>query len=1108
MHLFSINCKTNQRRNAFTLVEVLTVIIIIGLLAGLVVLKLGKSMDTAKINYLKSAISLLDKGIESVIAKEGSFPTITGVTPADKLANIIQVLKTKDIYVLAPEKEQLDFLAQQADSGSLDAILVANAESIGSNVSGTPTNLEIFVLPATPTIIYPEHIVLLLNDPENPNYAYSDALPSGDLAAAVAYYKANGVFLSDADKNLVLANLANSGLNEEDVTRLLSQLDPTEMASALNQILQLLAANELGGLATTRSGLLGLLERGINESISGVYALPNLLYDLAPWGEMSVDSLGPIIQNVRDQLSPSQLSALVAGLSSSPGMFTSDVPPAFASDTASEIYYDLLEIGSPLTYEQRKALVSGVPQDFVQKNNLIGQLGNTFNYDLLDNPSVNTYTNEQIEDFVNSFNYFNNAFFDNYKYGRGVELQLTTGTIDSLLDFVSTNPNYLSVEARLALLKRVSTNGGSNITEDQITSLYQSPYWAAYATAYGAKNATVEKFNALGLLDNTAFPPAILSELQSAMNSFTLTNAGLVGNGSYLRGLTSALASASNLAPADAQAIYQRLYDSRLVISPASRSLIGDALGGFLQSESIPFESKKAGVLAFPSQLVNTNFTVPEFTSVLADFNINGPYQDILQFARSNENYTTAHSDLLWNKIITEMTPANLDNFINNQGYVLGFTESSASAVLDYASANNFDNLTQGTLRQIFSTDQNPYYGKPSVISTEYKEAILNNALQSGDVETVSNLLGAIDGNGGASIVESLYGSLGSSEKQAKIDSLWASIQPTYASAVESQSGNLNGLIMELVSNSSPTKANEILDSVIATVSGSDYPSYLGSNLVGQLINNYVTLDPSVVNKVYDLSYADILKEEPQYIASSAVNLLSFATQNNISGSKISQLFDTFINNVDENTYISFSTLAQAPLNATQMDTLLNNPTIMAQNGSYQLYSSPNLSSTQIENVLAQFDLDPYTDTAYQIQENPNPAIKSGLKAKVNNTLSNLATDPNTELYMYSLGSIYNNDAQGLSNVYATIIQTVPTGDSGVQGMLDIISSDISRSYPTPPSPAVEAAIAQNINSIYNAWKNAQFKENDMSYLNNNYLQYFERYLTLDQKREMRALAE
>lgn len=60
---------------AFSFIEVMFVILIIGLLAGAVAMKVGGYMDKAKLNRAKSDIAVMINAIESFYAEKGNYPS-------------------------------------------------------------------------------------------------------------------------------------------------------------------------------------------------------------------------------------------------------------------------------------------------------------------------------------------------------------------------------------------------------------------------------------------------------------------------------------------------------------------------------------------------------------------------------------------------------------------------------------------------------------------------------------------------------------------------------------------------------------------------------------------------------------------------------------------------------------------------------------------------------------------------------------------------------------------------------------------------------------------------------------------------------------------------
>jgi general secretion pathway protein G len=67
--------KRRKKKNGFTLVELMVVIVIIGLLATIVALNVLPSGDTARIQKAKADIATIEQGLELYRLQIGSYPT-------------------------------------------------------------------------------------------------------------------------------------------------------------------------------------------------------------------------------------------------------------------------------------------------------------------------------------------------------------------------------------------------------------------------------------------------------------------------------------------------------------------------------------------------------------------------------------------------------------------------------------------------------------------------------------------------------------------------------------------------------------------------------------------------------------------------------------------------------------------------------------------------------------------------------------------------------------------------------------------------------------------------------------------------------------------------
>ncbi|WP_375249359.1 type II secretion system major pseudopilin GspG [Sphingomonas sp.] len=69
--------RQRPRRNGFTLVELMVVIVIIGLLATIVALNVLPSGDTARVQKAKADIATIEQGLELYRLQIGTYPTTT-----------------------------------------------------------------------------------------------------------------------------------------------------------------------------------------------------------------------------------------------------------------------------------------------------------------------------------------------------------------------------------------------------------------------------------------------------------------------------------------------------------------------------------------------------------------------------------------------------------------------------------------------------------------------------------------------------------------------------------------------------------------------------------------------------------------------------------------------------------------------------------------------------------------------------------------------------------------------------------------------------------------------------------------------------------------------
>jgi len=79
-----------QRSNGFSFIEIMVVVVIIGLLAGTVAIKVGHYVDKAKKNRARSDIATIVNAVESYYADNGRYPT------NDEGLSVLPIKNTKD----------------------------------------------------------------------------------------------------------------------------------------------------------------------------------------------------------------------------------------------------------------------------------------------------------------------------------------------------------------------------------------------------------------------------------------------------------------------------------------------------------------------------------------------------------------------------------------------------------------------------------------------------------------------------------------------------------------------------------------------------------------------------------------------------------------------------------------------------------------------------------------------------------------------------------------------------------------------------------------------------------------------------------------------------
>ena len=121
-----MSCKGRRARRAFSLVEIMIVIVIIGLLAGLVTINVKGYLDKARKNTAKAEIATIVQGLNTFYATYGRYPTneegLNVLTHAtDKITEVLLEGKTTDpwgnpyVYVCPGQSTPFEVLSYGAD---------------------------------------------------------------------------------------------------------------------------------------------------------------------------------------------------------------------------------------------------------------------------------------------------------------------------------------------------------------------------------------------------------------------------------------------------------------------------------------------------------------------------------------------------------------------------------------------------------------------------------------------------------------------------------------------------------------------------------------------------------------------------------------------------------------------------------------------------------------------------------------------------------------------------------------------------------------------------------------------------------------------------------
>jgi general secretion pathway protein G len=104
-----------RRAAGFSFIEIMVVVVIIGLLAGAVTLKVMDYMDTAKLNRAKSDLATIVDAVEACKLNTGKYPTNEEQLEKLPLSNRIDPWGNQYVYTCPGQKEAFDVISLGAD---------------------------------------------------------------------------------------------------------------------------------------------------------------------------------------------------------------------------------------------------------------------------------------------------------------------------------------------------------------------------------------------------------------------------------------------------------------------------------------------------------------------------------------------------------------------------------------------------------------------------------------------------------------------------------------------------------------------------------------------------------------------------------------------------------------------------------------------------------------------------------------------------------------------------------------------------------------------------------------------------------------------------------
>jgi type II secretory pathway pseudopilin PulG len=1109
--------KPKNLRKAFTLVEILIIIVLIGVLIGFAISKLGDTRERADLNFLRTSIGAIENGISRVVLTENTFPTIEGLTPEEKLSNILDVLSSKQIYVFDNLTDKNKFLTLATQSASQKAaVLATNLKVREGKPSGDPTAYEVLVLPATPSIVFPTPITLLLNDPANPNTAYADAglINNGgsselqvQVNSALNYYRTNGEFKNDAERLLVYGNLGLSNLTKDELDQLLSNATPEELSSLSNQLLTLLKNNNLGNLALSRSeagdAFSNTLERGA-ESAAIIAGLD--LSGAFPWDVLTSRGVNNVISLRSPDITSEMLPTLLSSLGLNQNLLTQDEfynVPQFTADASRalavltdkfgstpQFWQDLVDANFPIP-----AAGSLIDEFFNQPNmsrDLTVAVMDHYIKGLLTVPTGTT-------DFASALSSKLQLYFQAVNIDSDPPVPLTAQQSKNIADLIARHPSEYSPSV---LNDASGLLDYSLITAADVNSVYEALLSA------GASTDTIYDYSGFFIQASktTALPPAFATDIY-----------------------TRALDSVSNVPTSLVEALFrndsldstqlQNLYNVALsaVADPDNQYQyysIQGMLEGILGTTTFNDTQKLALLNAIPADTYETydylaklNFSDPSnYTPILTELK-NGATNSYVFPANTND-YTDADWDandaayrayetldaLMYNPNIPVSSKQTvLTDLIATNGwgdsnlyYLAGanpgvLSASNVNSLVDFLEANPIADLNQDQVISGYANVISGLYDANSALTAQEKLAVISRL-------NASNVyLPPADLGGRPLTVNNIVSGLDPVDKAAALDLLWDYSSKSYS--YEHTPDNAYYVseyepsrLVSILSQMTPQRAQTALNTTFPSSDNIDqFDTY------GSLLRSAISTDPKISSTVSSIIYDKAFIALNDHYTNTGqfktqLGTLSLASLLQEPEAKASTGFNTLINNVltaDPSNIAAYRSAAENP-NGLSASTLTAVLTTAFDSGGYvdynainKLYASPQLVAPEntalLNTVISKIRTENDYSAAAVLFTNPT-AVSAYASAVVDQY--NL-TDPFSSVSLYNnnrLPAVSSSDLGKLAATNPTIannlFKTTTVNISTLLGSASQGQWDLS-------SPAIKTAFQNNVTSLINSARGA-----------------------------------